>query len=371
MPAQETATPVEDATVAVTLPSVEALMDEGVAPSADTPAPAVVASEGGVAYRLPPIAQPSNPLLQSAVMRLVELKDQIDALARQGSLLPLLPAQWLGSHGGVDLRAFVASVVPFIPQAGRGEVASARVPLKYLLGDARRWSVEDVAEPRSLSAYLASDERGNSGAKDAAEVMMIAPLGLCWAHEGRSRVGFLRRMGLPSLAARVTALAYPAPAQLSLFAVGPEGRDTVLCVLDGRKVRALVAPWASVPLLTAYGVNVRQEWPAQWVPLPRVLAELERLAEVDMAKLVEVVRREQADESWTSASLMQLGTWVPRWRFFLGTFIGLPIGLMTLGALALPETVEVAAVAGALGVAGGAIAALAVPWIHARRKYLA
>ena len=51
------------------------------------------------------------------------------------------------------------------------------------------------------------------------------------------------------------------------------------------------------------------------------------------------------------------GTWVPRWRFFLGSFIGLPAGLLILAALALPGNVEAAAVAAALGFAGGAIAA--------------
>ena len=358
----------------VSLPTVEALMDEGTftepGDEADGAAAPEAAPMGEQFHRLPGIALPANVLLQSAAMRLVEQKDQIDALAQQGLLAPLLPAQWMGSHGGVDLRAFVASVVPFIPAAGRGEVAAARVPLKFLLGESRRWGVEDVTEPRSLAAYLASDERATPGAKDGAEVMMIAPLGLCWAHEGRTRVSFLRRMGGTSVAARVTALEYPAPAQLMVFQGTGDYATTALCVLDGRKVRPLVAPWLTVPLLAAYGVGALQEWPANWPTLERVNAELLRTPEVDLAKLVEKVRREQADESWSDASLMQLNTWLPRWKFFLTTFIAMPVGMLLLGALALPRAVEVSAVAGALGFAAGAIAALAVPWIHARRKHL-
>ena len=41
-----------------------------------------------------------------------------------------------------------------------------------------------------------------------------------------------------------------------------------------------------------------------------------------------------------------------------------------IAALALAARVEAAAVAAALGFAGGAIAALAAPWIYARRKFL-
>jgi hypothetical protein len=376
MSAPETDTPdVVEARPTVTLPSVEALMEEGVLiDAAEEAASAEAVAEPGPEadqrYRLPGIAVPPNVMLQSAVMRLVEQKDHLDALVKQGMLSPLLPEAWLGQHGGIDLRAFVASVVPFIPQAGRGEVAAARVPLKFLLGDTRRWGVADVAEPRSLTAYLASDERASSGSKDAAEVMMITPLGLCWAHEGRTRVGFLKQMGAASLAARVTGLPYPEPAQLGLYYGVVEGVNKVLCVLDKRRARLLAAPWLTAPLLTAYGVAAPQEWPATWPPLDRVTAQLATAQEVDLAKVVETLRREQADERWTGASLMQLGTWVPRWHFFLSTFIGLPVVLLLLGALALPGSVELAAVAAALGFAGGAIAALAVPWIHARRKHL-
>ena len=44
--------------------------------------------------------------------------------------------------------------------------------------------------------------------------------------------------------------------------------------------------------------------------------------------------------------------------------------VLLIAALALPGRVEAAAVAAALGFAGGAIAALAAPWIYARRKFL-
>jgi len=63
--------------------------------------------------------------------------------------------------------------------------------------------------------------------------------------------------------------------------------------------------------------------------------------------------------------LMALLAWLLR-----GVLFGLPSLLLVAAALALPGAVEAATVAASLGFAGGAIAALAVPWIHARRKHL-
>ena len=56
--------------------------------------------------------------------------------------------------------------------------------------------------------------------------------------------------------------------------------------------------------------------------------------------------------------------------FWWGLLLALPAALLLIAALALPGRVEAAAVAAALGFAGGAIAALAAPWIYARRKFL-
>ena len=338
---------------AVALPTVEALMDE-----------APVEVELPSRYRLPQAAAPPDIKVQAAVARLVAQKERIDQLVREGLLDGLLPADWSASPGN-ELRAFVAAVVPFASDGVRGETVAARMPLKYLLGQSQRWGKADVAEPNSLAAYLASDERASADATDTAEVMLLGPLGLGWAQVGRSRVGFLRTMGVDSLAARVTALPYPAPEQLALYQVQVGGRAQVWCVQDNRKLRALSAPSLSVPLLVAYGVAAPQPWPSSWPAPVEVEAELvgakpgKAVVQVDLVRLVDKVRRSQAGEAWTSASLMQLHTWVPRWGYFIASFIGLPVGLLTIAALAA-----------ALGFAGGAIAALAAPWVYIRRKYL-
>ncbi len=351
----------------VALPTVDDLMEE--APPQAEPV------ETPSRYRLPQAAMPPDIKLQAAVARLVAQKERIDQLVREGLLDGLLPADWSTSPGN-ELRAFVAAVVPFASDSVRGETVAARVPLKYLLGQSLRWGKADVAEPNSLAAYLASDERASTDATDAAEVMLLGPLGLGWVQVGRNRVGFLRAMGVDSMAARVTALPYPAPGQLSLYQVQVGGRAQVWCVQDNRKLRALSAPSLTVPLLTAYGVAAPQPWPSSWPAPVEVEAELvgakpgKAVVQVDLVRLVDKVRRSQAGEAWTSASLMQLHTWVPRWGFFVASFIGLPVALLAIAALALPGRIEAAVVAAALGFAGGAIAALAAPWVYIRRKYL-
>ncbi len=363
----------------VTLPTVEELMDEN-APvdpeAADADADAAAEELLRQRYRLPMAAIPDNAMLQSAAVSLVVQKEKIDLLVRDGGLLGLLPDEWSVGSRPVDLKAFVLAVVPFVPSVSQAEAAPARVPLKYLLGDSTRWRVDDVAVPKASAAYLASDDRALVGSADHAEVFLLTPLGVCWAHEGKSRVGFLRSMQVETMAARVTALPYPPAAQLALYNVVIDGVARVWCVLEGRKLRQLVAPWLTLPLLSAYGVASPQAWPARWPPVEEVAAELASqrgggaMPEADLVKVAAKVARDTSAEGWLSTNLLQMNTWVPRWRFFLGSFIGLPAGLLILAALALPGNVEAAAVAAALGFAGGAIAALAAPWVYVRRKHL-
>ncbi len=365
-----------DAPAGVSLPPVDVLLDDQTAPDAldaevDTPAP------GTIRYRLPMVSVPDNVLLKAAVQKLVEQKMQLDALARQGTLPGLIPAEWQGSGiRGVDLQGFVLSVVPFLQNASKDETAPARLPLKHVLGDAGRWDQHDVAEPKSLAFFLASDDRASAGVKDPAEAYLVGALGLAWAHEGRTRPGFLRAMGYDSMAARVHMLPYPAAGQLALYSVTAHGVTQIWCVMDRRKVRPLLAPWISVPLLTAYGVSAPQTWPTSFPAVDEVAAMLATArtgkgpVEADLTKVAAKVAQDASAETWMPVSLLQVGTWSPRWRYFMAVFIGLPSLLLVVAALALPGAIEAAAVAASLGFAAGAIGALAAPWVHARRKHL-
>ena len=183
-----------DAAVGVSLPPADVLLDDHSAhdagSEADTPAP------GATLYRLPQVSVPDNVLLKAAVQKLVEQKAQLDQLARNPALVGLLPSEWQGTGTrGVDLQSFVLSVLPYLHNATKAETAPARLPLKHVLGDSGRWDQADVAEPKSLAFFLASDDRATAGVKDPAEAYLVAPLGLAWAHEGRTRPGFLRDMG--------------------------------------------------------------------------------------------------------------------------------------------------------------------------------
>lgn len=354
----------------VTLPAQDALLDDvGIGDSAPEAAPPH--------HRLPQIALPDNVVLKGAVQTLVEQKSRLDALASQGQLAGLLPPEWQGNGvRAIELSTFIQGVLPFLQPGERGETAAARLPVRYVLGDDSRWGLPDVAEPKSLAWYLASDERATAGGRDVAEAFLVGALGVAWMQEGRSRAGFLRAVGQDSLAARVTMLGYPAATELALYSVVAHGQSQVWCVHARRRMRPLVAPWLSVPLLTAYGVPAPVPWPSAFPPVDAVAEALatarqgRALPEVDLGKVVAKMAEDAAGEAWQPVSLLQLNTWSPRWHFFLGTFVGVPSLLLVAAALALPGAVEAATVAASLGFAGGAIGALAVPWIHARRKHL-
>ena len=319
---------------------------------------------------------PDNLRLQTAVARLVVQKQRIDAIVREGQLDGLWPLSWLALDGrSIDLTAFVHSVLPFIPETspGQSQTAAGRVNLKFTLGDDSRWGRQQVARPRALAARLGADERAQADKPDMAEVSLISPLGLCVPTQGKSRVGFLRQMGAASMAARVTALAYPSPSQLALYAVAPGGQAQVWCVLGQRQLRRLEAHWLSVPLLNGYGVPEPKPWPENWPPVEAVAQALAEcrgkgVPEVDLLGLSHRLTRQAQGMRWVSTNLLQMRNWLPRWRFFLSSFIGLPLLLLVVAMLALPRAIEAAAVAAILGFAGGAVAALAVPWVVARQR---
>ncbi len=367
----------------VTLPSRQALLDDagcgeaGAVPGDGAGHVQADADGAGAHHHLPVVGLPDNAVLAAVVRRLVMQKEHFDQLARDPRLAGLLPMEWLGQGGrGLDIGAFVQAVLPFLPMAERGETTAARLPLAHVLGDSGRWSRDDVAEPRSLAWFLASDDRARHGAEEAAEAFLIGPLGLAWMHAGRSRAGFLRSMDCATLAARVTVLDYPAAEALTLYQVTVHGQSQVWCVHGRRQLRALAAPWLSVPLLTAYGVAAPQAWPSGYPPVEQVEQALadarpgRLLPEVDLARVAKKVAEMASGEDWLPVSLLQLRTWAPRWGCFLAAFVGLPTLLLLTAALTLPGVMEAATVAASLGLAAGAIGALAGPWIYARRKHL-
>jgi len=126
----------------VTLPPQEALLDDaGTGEDTVELAPP--------RHRLPQIALPDNVVLKGAVQKLVEQKSRLDALAADGQLAGLLPPEWQG-HGvrAIELSTFIQGVLPFLQPGERGETASARLPVRHVLGDDSRWGLEDVSEPK-------------------------------------------------------------------------------------------------------------------------------------------------------------------------------------------------------------------------------
>lgn len=364
----------EAADAGVTLPSVDALLDDAGTGGQDGQADA--GNDAVQVHRLPTVGLPDNALLVAAVQRLVEQKARLDVLARDPRLAGLLPAVWLAPGGrSLDMLAFVQGVLPFLQPGERGETAAVRLPLAHVLGDSR-WTLAEVAEPRSLAWFLGSDERATPGTRDHAEALLVGALGLAWMQEGRSRPAFLQAMGATTLAARTSMVGYPDAADLALYQVTVLGETAVWCVHGRRRLRPVLAPWLTIPVLVAHGVAAPQPWPSGLPPVDAVVEALSLARagraqpEVDLAKVARKVAEDASGETWQPVSLLQLRTWAPRWRFFLATFVGVPSMLLVAAALALPGAVEAATVAASLGFAAGAIGALAMPWIHARRKHL-
>ena len=253
-------------------------------------------------------------VLKGAVQKLVEQKSRLDALAADGQLAGLLPPEWQG-HGvrAIELSTFIRGVLPFLQPGERGETAPARLPVRHVLGDDSRWGWT-MSPNRNRWPGTASDERATAGSKDVAEAYLVGALGLAWMQEGRSRPGFLRAMGQDSLAARVTMLGYPPANELALYSVTAHGQSQIWCVHGRRRMRPLVAPWLSVPLLTAYGVPAPVAWPSSFPPVEAV-AELlatarqgRALPEVDLGKAVAKIAEEAASEARQPVSLLQLNT---------------------------------------------------------------
>jgi hypothetical protein len=223
------------------------------------------------------------------VQKLVEQKSRLDALAADGQLAGLLPPEWQG-HGvrAIELSTFIQGVLPFL------QPANVAKPRPRACQCATCWGRQPLGPGRCPNRSRWPGTWPATSAPPPAARTWPRPIwwgtGLAWMQEGRSRPGFLRAMGQDSLAARVTMLGYPPANELALYSVTAHGQPQIWCVHGRRRMRPLVAPWLSVPLLTAYGVPAPVAWPSSFPPVEAV-AELlatarqgRALPEVDLAK---------------------------------------------------------------------------------------
>jgi hypothetical protein len=103
--------------------------------------------------------------------------------------------------------------------------------------------------------------------------------GLCrsactWLTRGKNRVAFLRQEGVSHYSALTTPYDYPAPDRLKLIQVAGTHGEEWWAVLDDDLIEPLRHPEWTVPVLSAYGVLITKQWPAEYASCASVRAKI-------------------------------------------------------------------------------------------------
>lgn len=171
-----------------------------------------------------------------------------------------------GSMGPLDGPSFYRAVFPFVPTWERAsDRFSAFIPINQSLGCSWKWRNRNLT-PELREKYLSfftDPERANltGHSYDKADFMWIRPLGLVLPHEGKNRVDFLREQLIEMIPARVSQYDYPPASRIILYRVNVQSKCEYWAVLDDRWVERVNHPsWAN-PVLAAYGVLIKHQWP--------------------------------------------------------------------------------------------------------------
>lgn len=319
--------------------------------------------------------------MMRAVRNIVAAKTALDAaLGTPAETVLVLPELANAAGSAVDVSAFTRAIVPFLDLQQSLGSQRARVPLDRLLGESWRWRAAYTSKPSAteLADYLMQDERSAPGDHDQAIVFEIAPLGLWFAHEGKNRVHFLRSGGAIEMPAMVNSVDYPACDRLAIYRLAITGREELWCVLDGRLAKRLLLPKLTQTLLRAYGVSPVSTWPHN-LPPPHMIADALQQQErhvgngldIDLAVLRERIADNASGETFTELSLLDAlasGLLRTRWRWIASASVICLGGLALSMAWPQPWRSEIQFLT--VGVIGGFVATLTIPWMRIRRKHL-
>jgi hypothetical protein len=297
--------------------------------------------------------------LCQSVVTLVKAKTLVDRLSH-GSELDRKLARLCGLPAGEDGTSFYRDVFPF---CGRWEPSGAsllrQVPLEQTVGHSWRWQPESVPYPQraSLRDRLLALTEGS----EQAEVCWIVPLGLYLAHEGKNRVAFLRQEGVSHYSALTTPYDYPAPDRLKLIQVAGTHGEEWWAVLDDDLIEPLRHPEWTVPVLSAYGVLITKQWPAEYASCASVRA---KIVADDLGyspplgrpaiSIKAMKMKELRDAEHTSASLLELENIQFRqgWRRVVLALIGIIAVVLTVRQPSLHDLSFFSFCLGALTIAG-------------------
>lgn len=335
-------------------------------------------------------AEPVQPLhlevperLSRAVQTLAYNKYVMDLDVHQHSASMLAGDLHDGAYGPAEPLPFLARVLPFMWAAKHVEGREyALVPTVNTLGCSWRWrrrSLDDEKAQR-LVQLLTDSHALENDSLGRASYALIRPLGILAPNEGKNRVDFLREEGIEQIPAEVFYIDYPSAERLKLYQVEAGAFAETWAVLDDRWVERVTHPSWAIPVLNAYGVALKQEWPGEFASIGDVLEaflgcrgstqasghpEYRNAPVVDLETL-KVQSEYQAERVHCPVIELQHVKADP--RFWLSAGAGLFVS--TLAMMLLPAGwTEARLVSGiALGAAVGALVAVAAPILRVRRR---
>ncbi|WP_028218064.1 hypothetical protein [Paraburkholderia oxyphila] len=271
------------------------------------------------------VADEISTQLREEIRQLVDAKYEVDELARHGVAGPRLTgALHDGGYGPRNGAAFFQTVMPFSGFKPHGEAFSALVPVSQTIGASWRWTTRSVpeAERPELLARLQEPARATTEDRERAEFMWIKPLGLFLAHEGKNRVGFFRDMDARWIPAHVAPYDYPAAERLTLYAVKHANQTVHWAVLDDQLLEPINHPDWALPVLRAYGVRERHQWPDDFPAVDVTAAALStrlvnpvssRPAPLDLRLVLE---KEAYETEEIPCAMVDIDSFKLSWEFF-------------------------------------------------------
>ncbi|MDP9607229.1 UNVERIFIED_ORG: hypothetical protein J2W38_007050 [Variovorax paradoxus] len=220
-----------------------------------------------------------DPELASVARQLVSSKYWLDKTIAEQDAAMLSGGLHDGGYGPAQGWPFLQRVLPFLhASTAQGDPFPALVPTAHVLGCSWKWRGRELT-PHGVTrrVQLLSDvDALLSGELDQTRYCWIQPLGIIAPHEGKNRADFFRAQGIEFIPANVVAYSYPAEHRLKVYRVEYPGFAQTWAVLDDRWLQRLDHPNWSLPVLEAYGVEVRA-WPSDFArPQDVQLALFER-----------------------------------------------------------------------------------------------
>lgn len=288
---------------------------------------------------VPKIELSCTPDVAAAAVNLVAIKDKIDYLGKTtagNSIVSQLFPDWQG-YGSIGPYCFADRILPFFRYSRsivrtNGVRYKALVPTSNVIGQNWRWwphNLDEAKQQRVVEkAFAAFDASSLDRIElECAEYILIKPLGIVLAHEGKNRVALFKERNIAYIPAMVLEEDYPAAERIRIFKL--EG--ACLAVFDNQFVERVAALNLVRRLLDAYGVEIENSWPAEFAALDQVLADLDgtqyshssKLKPIDMNKLK---LDEEANDVEVDVTLLDVATVkLPKFRTWLCAAAGLPI----------------------------------------------